>query len=290
MKTRSLLTIFRQAGPKPLMAAGMAVLLATGGCSLLPNEDEGDLEPTMAEYQVSILPTAVVLTEQSPAAMVYLSVACVGKNLPPDCAQNAPSWSVHNPTEGLVEAGADQPDQASTTAYLRINRSAFDVAGAHLANNPLLGAQSTALVAFFPENVPAGLRVTGQRWVVVQFPLWPGLVVRQPAPALQPELTITPMDLFIPASGTEQVIREVTIVYKGQPTELVDIGLSGADAAKFRLLRPILPLATDKLFVVTVPVTFLGLTSANDYHPYTAAITVKTQNGATRTVAVSARQ
>jgi hypothetical protein len=293
MKTRSFLTRLWQAGGSPVMAVGTVVLLATGGCGLLPNEDEGDLvDPTMAEYRVSILPTAVVLTDHSPDAMVYLNVTCVGMNLPPACAQNAPGWSFENPARGIVKVEIDQDDQTSTTAKLSIDPTALAAQGSEavMNNSPLLGAQSTALVAFFPENVPAGLRAAGQRWVIVQFPLPRGPDVRQPAPALQPELKIGPRPLSIQVRGTGQISSEVTIIYKGQPTELVDIALSGADAAKFRLLRPILPLATDKLFAVRVPVTFLGLTDANDYKTYSAEITARTQNGITRTNKVFAGQ
>jgi hypothetical protein len=286
---RTLLTILDSTCRRLVLLAGVAFLLAAGGCSMERNGDEGQPESPLAEYRVSISPSTVVLTAEKPEQNVTLSVTCVPSDGSLTFPIYDPGWSVNNPQPTFVEVKVDQHGQVSTTAKLTITENALFWAGL-CSSDTLLDAQSKPQIGFLPKNVPLGFSVTGQRYVTVQLPHMPGPDVRQPTPALKPELTFNPESLPIKASGTSPVTSEVTIVYKGQSTELVSIELSGTDAAKFKLWLPILPRSADTLSAVTVLVTFLGLADANDYNTYHAEITVTTANRTTRTVHVSARQ
>jgi hypothetical protein len=286
---RTLLTILQHTGPSLVLPAGAVLLLVTGGCGLTPNEDEGDPEPFLAEYRVGISRKDVTLftgDEQD----VILSVSCVPANASPDCANNNPDWSMSNP--GFWFLSAKVVDRTKPTTVITLKCIGEPAATSHgLGRNSLVGAQSRFLIAFFPRHVPETLRLTGQRWVVATIPLdvygldFDSRQVDAPEKAV---LSVFPKPLIIRPRDTGATNEVLLISYKGSATDLQSVVLTTTNPEKFSLLRPILPLAMGTRFMVSLPVTFLGLNDSNDNNIYNAEVTVTTADGATGKVSIQA--
>jgi hypothetical protein len=288
MKMRTLLTILDSACRRLVLPAGAELLLVTGGCGLTPNEDEGDLVKPLAEYRVSISKSKVVLTKEKPEDKVTLSVTCVPLDGSLTCAINNPLWDSFR--LALVRCSIDHNDWAICEATLGLDEDELARAAEKLekgASSSVLGAQTTVLVSFFLKRFNERVRVTGRRWLEVQVPFGSSGDMRQDEAADKPVLTSLPSPFKMSAPGTGSVTRSLLIHYKGPPTYLLSVVLSGENSAKFRLGLPIMPFPMSKNVLFTIPVTFLGRTGPDDYTVYHADVTVIAENGTTEKVIIT---
>jgi hypothetical protein len=285
---RTLLTILDSTCRRLVLLAGVAFLLAAGGCSLERNEDEGDPRKFLAEYRVSISKSTVVLTEQKPTDdQVTLSVTCVPLNGSPNCAIDDPDWWNNDPTPLVIPIIKDR-HKATTKATLVLNQMLLPIVSESLRKSSLLGAQETVLMSFFPTEVPDKVHVTGRQWIEIQFPYGSSPVVRQDDAADKPVLEIFPRTLTMRPSDTAWITNDVVIHYKGPPTYLLGVVLSGDNSANFRLSLPLFPFPVGKNALLMIHVIFTGLVTPNNNTIYYAKIKVIAENGATEYMTIRA--
>lgn len=214
-----------------LFFAFIAVALsATTGCSLLEREEDGNQEPNVGEYRVTISPTASAVDLNQAGLVkipVTLNVVCAGPYPPADCSTHNPDWyGTLNADRGgyLVIEIADK-SKPSTTATVTV-----DPAG-YLARYSWLDSSAKANfvehIYFEPGSVPKDLTVTGERVLKLRL-IWP-----KPAGDRKEESPDTPHLTPIAAPLLKQFEGQTAgVTYKGPPND-IDVTLTGPDAARF---------------------------------------------------------
>lgn len=227
---RTLRKIFERPSRKLLWLANAAVLLSTAGCSLLQNEDEGDPEPNVGEFRISVSPTSFTVpltTDQGSVDMlVRLSAKCDALFPPSPCAPVVPSWhwSYHSRGPMTVEMSNDQ-SLTDGRAYIY-----FDVRTYLAGNSPRISSLpggDSQLFEFFPSSLPKDMVLSGNRLVTVKLTAPTSSGERQEQPSNKPRLVVFPYNLPIPITNPS---CSVEVTYEGPMTTLSkEVTDSGAD-------------------------------------------------------------
>lgn len=255
------------------MLTQLAGLLFTVGCHEDKLEQEGDPEPKQAEYRVSVTPNKVdweikpQVTKFS--TIVNLDVRCNGPRLPPGCDSHAPNWMEYGGQP--LSVTIDVPAKPQTFATVELLVSDLPKEG---PNSLLGGGKLSYFIDFSPRNVPADLRLAGNRTFAVNLTFPTPASDRQEQPANKPRLTPIPPPLLV-----QFQTQVAEVAYSGPDNDLL-MSKTGPDAARFAVdnfsgvTGP--PYAVTDGNTVSVLVTFLG---AIDSKIYTATLTFTPLNG-----------
>lgn len=224
----------------------VALVIAASGCSYSPNEQDGHQEPTLATYEVTLSTSQVVVPFDTGAAsasqLISLSVKCKGDNLPADCDQNTPGWTVRMPTaaNSFLTVSIDDPTKPATTATVTLNIAAYLQ---QYGSDPSSLSAHWFMVGFIPSSIPKGLKLGGFPDVVISPYVSTATGPRQEQPPDKPRLTVMPNPAFALIQGLTLKSQNVTnlISYSGPSTDISLISITGPGAAQFSVLSPSLP-------------------------------------------------
>jgi hypothetical protein len=269
-----------------------AVLLATGGCGLFPNEQEGDQEPTLAEYVVTVNPASRKVDLSSIAGLnnptpgqflipvsAELRVECVGPFVPSGCSSYNPHWGTSTGPGFFGKVIVDNEQSPDTTAVVWFDGGDYLL---HFNPNSLTGPST--YIQFYPKSVPPdmALRSGGGR---LELKVYGATAIpdRAETPPGQPTLGVFPLALnFALALNDDSETLYARITYSGPPNTLsIEGPYSGggaASAGKFTLLSPSSSVDLQGGSTVPPPLRVKFQVDKNDFNTYQAGITFSVKN------------
>lgn len=279
MRTTPLQTQFSKVVCAGLGAAAGALML--GGCGLGPIEDEGDKEPTVGRYQVT-LPVVVTLGPQKTSETIDLSVKCMGDHLPPNCDANDPMWTIRGENSLLnVEIPAVPGSHSPNT---KLNISLTPEAFLHEKD---LGSFGEVVIPYqVAVTPPPNLNVTGLTIVNVNLAFPPPGGEREEQPAGKGYLTAKPRLVRL-SSGPLTAVRTIEVDYRGPSTTIQVIALGLPNPEKFTMTAPPRPFTVRNRQHFAITVSFLG---APDSQQYNSLLSIVAANGTSETVDVFGKQ
>jgi hypothetical protein len=237
------------------------VVLWAGGCSNPQGslEEDGDPDPNGSgefnkrEYRVSITPSFIQLTAEKPISFVTIAASCEN---PLDCIEHSPGWAVVDLTfPGKVSVLFPN---ASVSGVQVAYDPTSELFKARLQWEGTLIGRGTGVTVIGPENVPDGLKVTGQAALNVAYPSTPVEEQKEKAPT-EPQLLV-PRALYFKAAAGAPDLKIFEILYTGPKATLTAITLGGDDGSKFVLGKLPLPIDMADNFSLYVAITWLGTT------------------------------
>ena len=217
-----------------------AALVLVPGCGIPQNEEDGQKEPVLGNYAITLLPPNIPLDLDvigPPLARysVDLSVECLAPVPSDDCGSNQPDWQFIAPP--LVTVAILNPKSPRTTADITFNRDAYVNAHPDGANS--VGAPESISIRFFPTTIPKDLTLypVGGATFVLQLQH-----SRVPPPQTEqtpdkPSLIATPKlpEGFFIDDSQPVATRSITVTYKGPRSKLVTASIDGDGAAAYSI-------------------------------------------------------
>jgi hypothetical protein len=257
---KTLPNIFQNPARRIFIAVTVTALLITTGCVVFYQEDDGDKEPELGYYYVSVTPhgKTVLLDPQSSSISipVFVSGTCVGKNPPPGCDAD-PDW--HGVGIAGVNVSVAHPHQRDTAATITI-----DVPSFLYLQQYCLTATGHRLETQFLPKVPRGMKLSGNwsYWFTLHIPS--PTTDRTEEPADKPRLGAWPEKLkLFPSVALPNPERAVEIYYNGPETILETPSITGPGASKWLVNVPNSLLTGDGKGP-TVTVKFIGPGGGNN--------------------------
>lgn len=220
-----------------LLLGGVLLLLA--GCGIPQNEEDGQKEPVLGNYAVTVSPPKGALSLPAITGLakwtVELKAECLSPIPPDDCGSNVPDWDFIS--WPFLEVAIANPKSPSTTADITFNASAYF--NAHPDNANSIGAPEALFIRFFPNHSPTDMPLypaSGAAFVInLQRPgVPPPQTQQEPDKA---SLTVTPKvpEGFFVDESDPAPTREITVSYKGPRSKLIVASIEGQGAPAFSI-------------------------------------------------------
>jgi len=216
------------------------LIAALAACSTEQREEDGDKEPKMGDYSVTLASNSEKFEVSSGSVStdlrgVGIRVECLGHPdlISSDCATFNPAWGMASsfPQKFFNRIFVEDSSKAQTTFSVEFSTAAIK----SIRPNSVSGYKISGYIAVAPRRVPKGLALTGNGRIAVEIFLDGGTEEREIPTAEQAQMTIMPDDVgYDPFTSNTPPLSTppIKVNYKGPKAEL-SASLTGLDAARF---------------------------------------------------------